>query len=274
MVLKIQFHLKVVKFLGNYFTMFLKKIACLKLTWEKLTKISQKYTKYFTQKRNVPAALPIFHESTSAALTSYLPDKIMRQNFWNFLTHGGLFGPEKWKSWNWTHWIHSCYRPLVEKLLYILQAKLQKNIWKRNKSSSCCKMHITSSIDMENPYDEYLNILIQGGLTIASVNLMNYLCEAFVVLSAFEIVLANQWKLTSINAAKEALSYMMVCCNFTCENHEVDGQKVILSTIVNVLFNNKQKVSTEAAIRGILWKRSSLKFYKIHRKTPVPGSLL
>ena len=36
MVLKIQFHLKVAKFLGNYFTMFLKKITCLRLTWEKL----------------------------------------------------------------------------------------------------------------------------------------------------------------------------------------------------------------------------------------------
>ena len=32
MVLKIQFHLKVVKFLGNYSTMFLIKIACLRLT--------------------------------------------------------------------------------------------------------------------------------------------------------------------------------------------------------------------------------------------------
>ena len=32
-------------------------------------------------------------------------------------------------------------------------------------------------------------------------------------------------------------------CNFTCENHKVEGQKVVLSTIVNVFFKNKRKIS-------------------------------
>ena len=36
----------------------------------------------------------------------------------------------------------------------------------------------------------------------------------------------------------------MGCCNFTCENHKVNDQKVVISTIVNVFFNNKQKIST------------------------------
>ena len=49
---------------------------------------------------------------------------------------------------------HSCFRPMVEKLLYILQ----RYIWKI-KSSSCCKMRITGFIDMENPDHEYLIIL-------------------------------------------------------------------------------------------------------------------
>ena len=56
MVLEIQFHLKVVKSLGNYFAMFLKKIAC-------------------NCKQKVSVALAIFYESTSAVLTSYFPEK-------------------------------------------------------------------------------------------------------------------------------------------------------------------------------------------------------
>ena len=36
----------------------------------------------------------------------------------------------------------------------------------------------------------------------------------------------------------------MECCNFTCESHNVDAQKVVISTIVNVFFNNKRKIST------------------------------
>ena len=76
---------------------------------------------------------------------------------------------------------------------------------KKIKSSSCCKMHITGSIDIENPDHEYFIILNRGGLTISSLNLVNYVHDAFPVLSATENILINQSKLTSRNAAKEAL---------------------------------------------------------------------
>ena len=137
-----------------------------------------------------------------------------------------------------------------------------KKYLKKIKSSSCCKMHITGSIDIENPDHEYLIILNRGGLTIPSPNLVNYVCDAFAVLSATENILINQSKLTSRNAAKEALSYMMGCCNFTCENHKVDGQKFVISTIVNVFFNNKRKIST-ASVR----KDNVASFKKQKRET-------
>ena len=121
-----------------------------------------------------------------------------------------------------------------------------KKYLKKIKSSSCCKMHITGSIDMENPDHEYLIILNRGGLTIPSPNLVNYVCDAFAVLNATEIDLSNQSKVTLRNTTKEALSYIMGC-DFTCEYHKVDGQKVIVSTIVNVFFNNKRKISTASA---------------------------
>ena len=119
-----------------------------------------------------------------------------------------------------------------------------KKYLKKIKSSSCCKMHIMGSVHIKNPDHEYLIILNRGGLTIPSPNVVNYACDAFAVLSATENVLINQSKLTSRNAAKEARPYMMGCCNFTCENHKFDGQKVVISTIVNLFFKNKQKTST------------------------------
>ena len=39
----------------------------------------------------------------------------------------------------------------------------------------------------------------------------------------------------------------MGCYNFTCENHKVDSQKVVISAIVSVFFNNKRKISTTSA---------------------------
>ena len=119
-----------------------------------------------------------------------------------------------------------------------------KKYLEKIKSSSCCKMHITGSIDIRNPDHEYLIILNRGELTIHSPNYVNYACDALAVLSATENILFHQSKLTSRNAAKEAVSYMMECCNFTCENHKVDGQKFVISTIVNVFFNNKRKICT------------------------------
>ena len=88
------------------------------------------------------------------------------------------------------------------------------------------------------------------------------MCDAFAVLIASENVLMNQSKLTLRNAAKEALSYMMGYCNFACENHEVDDQKVVLGTIVNVLFNNKRRIST-ASVR----KDNLASFKKQKRET-------
>ena len=67
-----------------------------------------------------------------------------------------------------------------------------KKYLKKIKSSSCCKMHITGSIDIENPDHEYLIILNRGGLTIPSPNLVNYVRGVFAVLSATENVLINQ----------------------------------------------------------------------------------
>ena len=55
---------------------------------------------------------------------------------------------------------------------------------------------------------------------------------------------------------------MMGCCNFTCENHKVDGQKFVISTIVNVFFNNKRKIST-ASVR----KDNVASFKKQKRET-------
>ena len=75
MVLEIQSHLKVVKFHGNYFTMFLKKNSRLEANLRKAPKITHKVLHPGNCEQNVPVALAIFHESTSAAVTSYFPEK-------------------------------------------------------------------------------------------------------------------------------------------------------------------------------------------------------
>ena len=49
-----------------------------------------------------------------------------------------------------------------------------------------------------------------------SINLVNDVYVAFSILSATENILTMQSKMTSENAAKDAFSYIMGFCNFTC----------------------------------------------------------
>ena len=104
-------------------------------------------------------------------------------------------------------------------------------------------MHITGSIDIENPDRDYLIILNRRGLTNFSPNLVNYVCDVLVVLNASENVLINQSKLTSRNVAKEALYDVT-----SLVENKVEAQKVVLSTIVNTFFNGKRKIFT-ASVR-------------------------
>ena len=46
----------------------------------------------------------------------------------------------------------------------------------KTKSSSCCKMYITGSIDIENPDHEYLIILNRGGFKLNPLQILSIMC--------------------------------------------------------------------------------------------------
>ena len=68
-----------------------EKDGLLEANLRKAPKISHKVLHPGNCKQNISVAPTIFHESTSVAVTSYFSEKKMRQKFWNFLIHGGLF---------------------------------------------------------------------------------------------------------------------------------------------------------------------------------------
>ena len=80
-VLKIQFHLKEVKFLEKLFHNVFEKDSLLEASLRKASKITQKVLYQGTCKRNVFVALAIFHEFTSAAFISYFTEKKNEPDF-------------------------------------------------------------------------------------------------------------------------------------------------------------------------------------------------
>ena len=46
---------------------------------------------------------------------------------------------------------------------------------------NCCKEHLSGNLVPENSDFSYLQIPSRGGLTITSINLVNYVCTAFTI---------------------------------------------------------------------------------------------
>ena len=67
--------------------------------------------------------------------------------------------------------------PDSREVVVLIAVYTAKKDFKKSKSSSCCKMHVTGSVDMENPGHKYVIILNRGGLTILSSNLEEMLLK-------------------------------------------------------------------------------------------------
>ena len=80
-----------------------EKDSLLEANLRKAPKITHKVIHPGNCKQNVPVTLVIFHESTSAALTSYFPEKKKEAVFLKLLIHGGLFQNLKF-SFQTTFW--------------------------------------------------------------------------------------------------------------------------------------------------------------------------
>ena len=77
MALKIQFHLKVVKFHDVF-----EKDSLLEANLRKVPKITHNVLYPGKCKQNIPVTLAIFHESASVALTSYFPETQSVNTWW------------------------------------------------------------------------------------------------------------------------------------------------------------------------------------------------
>ena len=108
----------------------------------------------------------------------------------------------------------------------------------------------------KNHDNEYLKTLSRGNLTIPSKALANFSCNGFAVLDIVDPIIQRYTKIS----AREAGEYVIknYCANdlFTCYEHLEWGIKFASKIIVNVFYNNKQKLDTD------LVRKSDVKAFK------------
>ena len=120
-----------------------------------------------------------------------------------------------------------------------------KKLVKRSKCSNCKKQLIGSTVDVA--HCDYLKLLSRGGLTCPSTGLAEFVCQVFSVLDSISHILQKHANDISIRKAAEILlAKLLDQVAFTCDLHAELGKKWTLRTVVNVFFNDHQKISNDS----------------------------
>ena len=101
----------------------------------------------------------------------------------------------------------------------------------------------------ENSDFSYHKILLIGGLTILSINLVNYVCTAFAIMD-YSVDVITQFYLPPCTVAERILCHFLTDNfeQYTCSIHESIGQRFCNRPVANVFFNNRIKLSTDSAV--------------------------
>ena len=85
----------------------------------------------------------------------------------------------------------------------------------------------------------YLQIFSRGGLTIPSINSMNYVCTAFAILD-YSVDTITQFECILCHFSSDNIE------QYTCNIHESTGRHCCNGAVTNGFFNNKRKLSTDS----------------------------
>ena len=102
--------------------------------------------------------------------------------------------------------------------------------------------------------DRYLQLLSRGGLTVPGKFLSDLVNHAFATLDLLEDILLKYAKDKIRMVARKVLMKYLggYCISCTDENHQTKTKKLVLSSVVNVFFNNKQKEDGDVKRRDTL----------------------
>ena len=100
------------------------------------------------------------------------------------------------------------------------------------------------ALDDDVAHDEYLKLLSRGGLIVPSPFLSHFLCHVFSILDFISpIVRKYGSSFPTKQLCELILLKLFATVNFTCQDHQDWGKKFASRTVINIFYNNQQKVS-------------------------------
>ena len=129
--------------------------------------------------------------------------------------------------------------PETEEVATTIAGYIAKKLIKRSKCSNCKSMLATDASNVN--ICQYLQILSRGGLTVPSLSLKDFTCGCFAILDNLSNLITKQGAYVKDVSSFVLSKYFPTVC-FTCDLHKEWGFKFASKIIINVFFNNKQKI--------------------------------
>ena len=104
-----------------------------------------------------------------------------------------------------------------------------------------CSLHLVSKDDKVE-FDNYLDNLSRGKLIKPSSNLSHVVSTAFAQLDIMQKVVPSE---SVRKLCNEGLEKYLPHSKISCDNHGAVSRRKVISTIVNIFFNNKQHRSAD-----------------------------
>ena len=94
--------------------------------------------------------------------------------------------------------------------------------------------------------NNYFHLLSRGGLTIPSPPLAEFVVNGFALLDSIDETIMKFPTIPTKTAAEFVLRKYSQPVRFTCKHHLAWGLQFSTKTIINIFYNNKQKISTDS----------------------------
>jgi hypothetical protein len=117
-----------------------------------------------------------------------------------------------------------------------------KKLIKRSLSVHCKRALASQEVDLDN--DSYLKLLSRGGLFVPSRQLADFVCSGFAILDFLEKEIVS-FDIPVVKVTTHILKRYGSSPHFSCSIHQDWGFKFASKIIVNIFFNNKQKLSKD-----------------------------
>ena len=109
--------------------------------------------------------------------------------------------------------------------------------------------------------DQFLKLLSRGGLTVPSSPLAEFVCCCFAILDFTSKYIETFCPVNVSKAAASILREYSPLVRFTCIDHLEWGFRFSTKSIINVFFNNKEKIATD------LIRRDNVVAFKKRQRT-------